>query len=67
MDANGKEILRLHGIIDQLKDALRHYNIAADKFIRKVEAGRARSVETYADLKACRENAQPGVATGKGE
>lgn len=30
------------------------YNAATDKFLQKVESGRARSKETYADLKAAR-------------
>lgn len=40
--------------LDELRDALADYDVAADKFIAKVESGRARSRETYADLKACR-------------
>jgi hypothetical protein len=34
-----------------LLDALRTYDWAAMKFIEKVDNGRARSVETYHDLK----------------
>lgn len=37
-----------------LMELLRDYDAAADKFIAKVQSGRARSVETYADLRACR-------------
>jgi hypothetical protein len=43
-------ILVLQRVIDQ-------YNAAADKFIQKVEDGRAHSRETYADLKAARQAA----------
>lgn len=42
----------------ELLQVLSDYNAAADKFIAKVETGRARSVETYADLKACRAKAR---------
>jgi hypothetical protein len=38
---------------DGLKRALAGYNTAARKFVAKVDSGKARSVETYADLKAC--------------
>jgi hypothetical protein len=44
-------------LYDQLKAAqevLKIYDAAADKFIDKVDTGRARSVETYNDLKAAR-------------
>lgn len=38
----------------RFRDLLADYDVAADKFIAKVESGRAFSRETYADLKACR-------------
>lgn len=41
--------------IEELKIALKKYDAAAKKFIDKVDSGRARSIETYADLKACLE------------
>lgn len=37
--------------IETLRDALETYDVAAEKFISKVESGRARSMETYNDLK----------------
>jgi hypothetical protein len=43
-----------HPTITRLRGVVAAYNDAADKFIAKVESGRARSQETYADLKACR-------------
>lgn len=39
----------------RLTNAVAAYDEAADKFIAKVEGGRARSTETYKDLVACRE------------
>lgn len=39
------------------------YNKAADKFIEKVDTGRARSKETYADLKAARKLASDLVGS----
>jgi len=41
--------------IDQLLHVLKQYNKAAKKFIDKVETGKAKSVETYNDLKKCYE------------
>jgi len=41
----------------QILRVLVAYNAAAKKFIDKCESGRARSVETYVDLKACMEMA----------
>lgn len=43
-----------HVICPHLEAVLEAYNAAADKFIAKVESGRARSVETYRDLTECR-------------
>lgn len=45
-------------VLNQLEAArkvLKEYDQAADKFIKKVDTGRARSVETYNDLKLARE------------
>ncbi len=39
--------------IEGLREALEYYNEAASKFIRKVESGKARSKETYAELTEC--------------
>lgn len=39
---------------EQMLEVLNDYDAAADKFIAKVQDGRARSHETYADLRACR-------------
>jgi len=44
----------LSKIIDQLIDVIHRYDEAADKFIQKVDSGRARSVETYNELKVAR-------------
>jgi hypothetical protein len=43
--------------LEELKALLREYRLAAQKFIAKCETGRARSVETYADLRACEQAA----------
>lgn len=40
------------------EEVIRLYNAAADKFIAKVVTGRAKSIETYAELKAAREAAR---------
>jgi hypothetical protein len=40
---------------EAIVEILRMYRDAADKFINKVESGRARSMETYAEMKACKE------------
>ena len=44
----------LPGIV-KMAEAILKYDAAADKFIDKVDIGRARSVETYNDLKLARE------------
>ncbi len=44
--------------IKLLSKVIDAYEAAAKKFIDKVDSGQARSRETYADLKACREMAQ---------
>jgi hypothetical protein len=41
---------------------IRMFVAAAEKFVTKVEDGRARSVETYADLKACLEATKTGYS-----
>lgn len=41
-------------LLDRLRQKVKAYNAATDKFLQKVESGRARSKETYADLKAAR-------------
>lgn len=53
MTSKGKTSLAI-GLIDQLLAVIRTYDAAADKFIKKVETGKAKSLETYADLKAAR-------------
>lgn len=49
--------LALEGIGD-MKLVIVMFVTAANKFINKVETGRAVSKETYADLKACVETAK---------
>ena len=44
--------------ITSLLQALKKYDEAAEKFIEKVESGRAHSKETYADLKAALETSR---------
>lgn len=44
-------------------EALRAYMAAGRKFIEKVESGRARSVETYNDFKACEQQAKAALET----
>ncbi len=44
----------LEAAVALARNAIRLYDTAADKFIAKAESGRARSVETYDDLKAVR-------------
>lgn len=41
--------------LEAARAALKQYDAAATKFINKVDAGTARSTETYNDLKAARE------------
>lgn len=42
-------------VIRLLRAKVKAYNAAADKFIKKVESGKAFSKETYADLKYARD------------
>jgi cell shape-determining protein MreC len=49
----------------RLREALEEYNKAASKFIAKVKDGRARSVETYADLNYCILVAEEAMKGGK--
>lgn len=39
--------------VDEMKQIINAFVAAAEKFVEKVESGRARSHETYNDLKAC--------------
>lgn len=41
--------------VERLRQTIALYDAAADKFIKKVETGRAQSRETYADLKSIRQ------------
>lgn len=43
--------------IGKANELIQMYRRVAQKFINKVEANRARSIETYAELKACEEAA----------
>lgn len=42
-------------IIEEQKEIINDYDKSARKFIDKVDVGKARSIETYGDLKACYE------------
>ena len=57
--ANGAPVDTLLNLLHSLtvaRAALRKYDDAADKFIAKVESGRAQSHETYNDLLRCRQD-----------
>jgi len=56
------ELCPKHSQVDALVEALWKYQAAAGKFIAKVESGRARSVETYSDLKICFDMASTRLA-----
>lgn len=45
------ECMEMGEKIIELEEVLRLYDAAAENFIAKVESGRARSMETYNDLK----------------
>ena len=47
---------------DALREALESFIAAADKFIAKVESGRARSMETYGDLSEARKRGLAALA-----
>jgi len=49
-----QEAIQTTGLIDQLLAALKVYDGIADRFIFKVETGKAVSTETYLALKAAR-------------
>lgn len=55
----------IQDLIDNMKRALRAYDAAADKFIRKVQNGEARSVETYSDLRVARELSKQAIGGGQ--
>jgi hypothetical protein len=53
MTLQAGEIAQLQRENARLRQALGNYDRAARKFIDKCDAGRAHSVETYADLQQC--------------
>lgn len=59
------QLCPLHAHAEALREALIEYQFAATKFIEKVESGRAHSVETYRELKACQELATKALAATK--
>lgn len=50
-----KIIKDLNKTINKLLSVIEKYDKASQKFINKVETGKARSVETYNDLKKCQD------------
>jgi hypothetical protein len=53
--------------LDAALEVVAYAGISAEKFIAKVESGRARSRETYADMKVLRELVKPFTGKEDGE
>ena len=54
-----------HKEIERLSSRVEAFEKASQKFVDKVESGRARSKETYSDLKALLDNKQSQSAEGE--
>lgn len=61
----GKQLAEARETIERMRRLLNDILQKAEKFITKVEDGRARSVETYADMKTIRDAIRAEIARGE--